>query len=150
MEKISSTQQISETSSVGKKAAHPSTYKATRTMLLALLFQVSWPERLSKKQIIEQLPFYGDNPTKALYRDLATITGTLVEDLPAPDAEDLADWCAGRRQQQQLALTYDRLSGTFGMAQSLISIDISEDEARAFVALQEGFSPGTPYATAVQ
>jgi hypothetical protein len=145
--------QASELSSVRKKTAHPSSDKAMRTMLLALLFQVVWPERLSKQQIVDQLPFYEDNPTKALYRDLATITGVLVEDLPEPNDASLADWCAKRRQQQQLALTYarhDGPSGSFALAQSLISIDIREDEARAFVALRDGFSPGTPYATAVQ
>jgi hypothetical protein len=61
-----------------------------------------------------------------------------VKDLPEPDDAHLADWC------------YDRRAGTFGIAQSLFSLDISEDEAWAFVALQEGFSPGTPYAEAVQ
>jgi hypothetical protein len=130
-----------------------STNKAIRTMLLALLFQISWPERLSSNQIFDQLPFYGDHPIKALYRDLATITGVLVENLPEPDDENLVDWCALRRQKRQLALTYDRHdgpTGTFGLAQSLISIDVREDEARAFVALQEGFTPGTPYAPAVQ
>src|SRR6266516_3963004 len=38
----------------------------------------------------------------------------------------------------------------FSVERSLFSIDINEDEARAFVALQEGFGPGAPYAEAVQ
>ena len=31
-----------------------------------------------------------------------------------------------------------------------LTFDINGDEARAFVALQEGFAPGTPYGEAVQ
>jgi hypothetical protein len=73
-----------------------------------------------------------------------------VKNLPEPDDEHLADWCRQQQQSGLLAITYDRRAGTFGIAQSLFSIDINEDEARAFVALQEGFSPGTPYAGAVQ
>src|SRR5581483_4724604 len=34
--------------------------KSSRTMLLALLFQVSWPERLTADQIMNRLPLYGD------------------------------------------------------------------------------------------
>jgi len=36
------------------------------------------------------------------------------------------------------------------LVQSAFKLDINEDEARAFVALQESFTPGTPYADAVQ
>jgi len=85
-----------------------------------------------------------------LYRDIEMLTDTQVEDLPEPTAENLTDWCAEHRRLKRLAITYDRHAGTFGLAQSFFSIDISEDEARAFVALQEGFAPGTPYAEAVQ
>src|SRR6266568_7780873 len=135
----------------GKKVASPSTDKSRRIMLLAVLFQVSWPKRLTKQEIIDQLPMlYGDNPNRALYRDIETLTDTLVDDLPEPDAEHLADWCNAQQQRKRLAITYERRTFTFGLAQSIFSIDISEDEARAFVALQEGFSPGTPYAEAVQ
>ncbi len=145
---------ITRSSSVrrpGKKVASPSTDKSRRIMLLAVLFQVSWPKRLTKQEIIDQLPMlYGDNPNRALYRDIETLTDTLVDDLPEPDAEHLADWCNAQQQRKRLAITYERRTFTFGLAQSIFSIDISEDEARAFVALQEGFSPGTPYAEAVQ
>lgn len=136
-----------------KREKSPSTEKALRTVLLAILFQVSWPERLSKQQIVDHLPLYGDHPTKALYRDIKTLTGIQVEYLPAPDAQDLADWCILQQQLRRLALTYDRHdgpTGTFGLAQSIFSIEIGDDEARAFVALQEGFGPGIPYAEAVQ
>ena len=59
-------------------------------------------------------------------------------------------WCANQRRLRRLAITYERRTNTFGLAQSFFNIDIGEDEARAFVALQEGFAPGTPYAGAVQ
>ncbi len=141
----------SEAGHTGKKVAHPSTDKALRTMLLAVLFQVSWPARLTRKEIIKHLPMlYGENPRRALYRDIETLTDTLVDDLPEPDAEHLSDWCNGQQQRKRLAITYERRTFTFGLAQSIFSIDISEDEAKAFVALQEGFTPGTPYAGAVQ
>jgi predicted DNA-binding transcriptional regulator YafY len=135
----------------GMKAANPSRDKSLRTVLLAVLFQVSWPTRLTRQEIIEQLPYYGESTRhRALYRDIETLTDTQVDDLPEPDDENLADWCDVRRRLKRLAITYDRHAGTFGLAQSFFSIDISEDEARAFVALQEGFAPGTPYAEAVQ
>jgi predicted DNA-binding transcriptional regulator YafY len=135
----------------GKKVAYPSSDKSLRIMLLAVLFQVSWPTRLTKGAIINHLPMmYGENPNRALYRDIETLAGTLVEDLPEPGADNLADWCNEQQELRRLAITYERRTGTFGLAQSFFSIDISEDEARAFVALQEGFSPGTPYAEAVQ
>ncbi len=118
----------------GKKVASPSTDKSRRIMLLAVLFQVSWPKRLTKQEIIDQLPMlYGDNPNRALYRDIETLTDTLVDDLPEPDAEHLADWCNAQQQRKRLAITYERRTFTFGLAQSIFSIDISEDEARAFV-----------------
>src|SRR6266566_1057979 len=151
MEDEFSVAQPSETGHTGRKVAQPSTDKALRTMLLAVLFQVSWPARLTRKDIIEYLPMlYGENPRRALYRDIETLTDTLVDDLPEPDAEHLSDWCNEQQQRKRLAITHQRRTFTFGLAQSIFSIDISEDEARAFVALQEGFSPGTPYAEAVQ
>ncbi len=139
------------THSSKQRMASPSSDKTMRTILLAVLLHMSWPSRLTKDEIYRQLPlYYGENPQKALYRDLETLTGTVVKELPEPDDEHLADWCARQQELQRLAITYDRSNGTFGLARSFFSIDISEDEARAFVALQEGFSPGTPYAEAVQ
>src|SRR2546421_460421 len=139
-----------DASQPGKKLAHPSSDKSVRTMLLAVLFQVSWPTRLTRDEIIQQLPMYGEHPNRALYRDIETLTGIQVENLPEPAAEELDVWCAEQQKRKRLALTYERLTKTFGLAQSLLSLDINEDEARAFVALQEGFGPGTPYAEAVQ
>lgn len=125
--------------------------KALRTVLLAVLFHTYWPKRLTRDEITTHLsPLYGDKPTQALYRDLATLTGTRVEDLLRPDDPGLAEWMAKQQRQHLLAITYDRLEGTFGLEQALFSIEITEDEARAFVALQEGFTPGVPYAKAVQ
>ena len=132
----------------GKRA---STQKAVRTVLLAILFHTYWPKRLSRKEITGYLSYYyGETSTPALYRDLQTLTGIPVEELPEPDAENLTGWCEEQRGRKRLAITYERRTGTFGLAQSFFSIDINEDEARAFVALQEGFAPGTPYAGAVQ
>jgi hypothetical protein len=150
MEEEFSTAQYAELRRAGKKIATASTDKSLRTVLLAVLFQVSWPKRLTRREIIEQLPLYGENPKRALYRDIETLTDWQVEDLPEPDAENLAEWCAEQRRRKYLAITYERYTHTFGLAQSFFSIDISEDEARAFVALQEGFAPGTPFAEAVQ
>lgn len=125
--------------------------KPFRTMLLALLLQVSWPARLTAQQIIHQLPLYGESKRpRALHRDIETLTGCQLKDLPAPGVPELEQWCAEQQQQGLLAISYDRHTGTFGLDQSAFSLDISEDEARAFVALQEGFTPGTPYAEAVQ
>src|SRR5581483_6460815 len=107
--------------------------------------------RLTRYEITSQLAFYyGDTSTPALYRDLQTLTGIPVEELPEPDDERLVEWCVEQRNLKRLAITYDRHSVTFGLAQSFFTLDISEDEARAFVALREGFAPGTPYAGAVQ
>jgi len=119
-------------------------------MLLAVLFQVSWPKRLTKHEIFKQLPMYGENPDRALYRDIETLTGIQAENLPEPDAEHLAEWCVEQQRLKRLAITNERRTVTSGIARSIFSIDINEDEARAFVALQEGFAPGTPYAEAVQ
>src|SRR5947209_8398595 len=132
----------------GKRA---STQKAVRTVLLAILFHTYWPKRLSRKEITAYLSYYyGETSTPALYRDLQTLTGIPVEELPEPDTENLAEWCDTQRSMKRLAITYDRHAATFSLAQSFFTIDIDEDEARAFVALQEGFAPGTPYAGAVQ
>src|SRR2546425_7388754 len=141
----------SRVSRTGKKIAYPSTDKSLRTMLLAVLFQVSWPTRLARQDIIKQLPLYGASMRKrALYRDIETLTDTQVEDLPEPGAGNLEEWCAEQQSRRLLAITYERHAGTFGLAQSFFTLDIDEDEARAFVALQEGFGPGTPYSEAVQ
>ncbi len=128
-----------------------STHKSLRTVLLAILFHTYWPKRLTRHEITSQLAFYyGDTSTPALYRDLQTLTGIPVEELPEPDDELLAEWCVKQRDFKRLAITYDRHTVTFGLAQSFFTLAISEDEARAFVALREGFAPGTPYADAVQ
>lgn len=125
--------------------------KALRTVLLAVLLHVSWPRRLTRPEIVEQLPFYGESARqRGLYRDIETLTDCPVDDLPAPGDERLKEWCAEQKRLRRLAITYDRHDGTFGLAQSFFTMDINEDEARAFVALQEGFAPGTPYAEPVQ
>jgi predicted DNA-binding transcriptional regulator YafY len=132
-------------------AKRTSTQKSLRTVLLAILFQTYWPKRLSRHEITGHLGyFYGETSTPALYRDLQTLTGLPVEELPEPDAQDLPEWCEAQKRLRRLAITYHRHSLTFGLAQSFFELDISEDEARAFVALQAGFAPGAPYAQAVQ
>ena len=134
-----------------RSVKRPSKRKALRTVLLAVLFQISWPNRLSKDAISSYLSsYYGDNATPALYRDLATLTGWNVEDLPGPNDAELSAWCDDQQRRGFLAITYERDTSTFGIERSLFSLDINDDEARAFVALQEGFGPGTPYAEAVQ
>jgi len=149
-EKFFGRQSASHKPSVEKAAKD----KPLRTMLLAALFQVSWPKRLNREEISRQLPFYGKSTRqRALDRDIETLTGVQLNELPAPEAEDLQEWCARQQSLHRLAITYERRKGensTFGLAQSLFSIDINEDEARAFVALEESFTPGTPYAEAVQ
>ncbi len=138
----------SERFATGKRA---SSGKALRTVLLAVLFHTYWPQRLSREEIIRHLSsFYGETAVPALYRDLATLTDCNVEKLPEPDSENLAEWCANQQRHGFMAISYDRQKSTFGLERSLLTIDISEEEARAFAALQEGFSPGTPYAEAVQ
>lgn len=125
--------------------------KSFRTMLLALLLQVSWPTRLTAPQIVRQLPLYGEGKRpRAVHRDIATLTECQLKELPAPEDPELEQWCADQQRQQRLAISYDKRDGTFGLEQSALSLEISEEEARAFVALQEGFTPGTPYASAVQ
>src|SRR2546428_728349 len=126
-----------DASQPGKKLAHPSSDKSVRTMLLAVLFQVSWPTRLTRDEIIQQLPMYGEHPNRALYRDIETLTDIQVENLPEPTAEGLDVWCAEQQKRKRLALTYERLTKTFGLAQSLFSLDINEDEAREAECLRE-------------
>jgi predicted DNA-binding transcriptional regulator YafY len=134
-----------------RAVANPGTDKTLRTILLAVLFQVSWPRRLTRQEVVEQLPFYGESARqRGFYRDIETLTDTQVDELPEPDDERLVEWCVEQRRLKRLAIVYDRHNGTFGLAQSFFTIDISEDEARAFVALREGFAPGAPYADAVQ
>lgn len=133
------------------KMASFSTHKALRTVLLAVLFHMHWPKRLLREELAARLsPLYGENPFPALYRDLLTLTGVPVEELPRPDEPWLADWCLEQQRRRLLALTYDRRDRTFGLEQSLFSLTITEAQAQAFVALQEGFSPGVPFASAVQ
>ncbi len=142
---------VDDSSKRGQQRTSASQKKSLRTVLLALLLQVSWPARLTAQRIMHQLPLYGESKRpRALHRDIETLTGCHLKDLPAPDDPELAQWCAEQQQQGFLAISYDRHAGTFGLEQSAFSLDISEDEARAFVALQEGFTPGTPYAEAIQ
>jgi predicted DNA-binding transcriptional regulator YafY len=135
----------------GRPEINSSSAKSLRTMLLAVLFQISWPKRLTKEDIVRHIPLYGNSQRqRAVERDIQTLTATPVEHLPEPDEAELHEWCKQQQRQQCLAITYERQTRTFALAQSIFSLDISEDEARAFVALQDGFSPGTPYAESVQ
>jgi predicted DNA-binding transcriptional regulator YafY len=150
MEKEDFEQQKAIISRSKKQVTDPSTGKSVRVMLLAILLQIAGQTRLTREEIVEQIPYYGQNPKKALYRDLKTLSGEFVENLPNPGDEHLDEWSAEQQRQGRLAITYDRNTGTFGLVQSAFKLDINEDEARAFVALQESFIPGTPYADAVQ
>ena len=128
-----------------------SSQKTLRTVMLAILLQTYWPKRLTRDELVEHLSlFYGPTARPALYRDLKILAGVPVASLPEPDSPALAEWCARQKELKRLAITYERSTVTFGLAQSFFTIDIDEDEARAFVALQEGFTPGTPYAEAVR
>jgi hypothetical protein len=134
---------------VARKKA--STDKSRRIMLLAVLFQISWPHRLTCQDIITRLPLYGEGERpRAVHRDIETLTGCQLKDLPQPNGAHIEEWCARQRQLAYLAISYVKRDGTFGLEQPIFPLDIDEDEARAFVALQEGFTPGTPYAEAVQ
>jgi predicted DNA-binding transcriptional regulator YafY len=147
----SSNSPASHSGSRQRAIVSPSSEKALRTALLAMLFQVSWPRRLTKQAIVEYLPYYGESARqRGLYRDIETLTDFQVDELPEPGDKNLAEWCANQRRLRLLAITYDRHDSTFGLAESFFTMEISEDEARAFVALQEGFAPGTPYAEPVQ
>jgi hypothetical protein len=134
-----------------RRGTYHSKHKPLRIVLLAILFHTCWPKRLGRDELIAHLSsFYGSMPIPMLYRDLETLTDMPVEQLPEPGAPQLEEWCAQQRQLNRLAITYERSTVTFGLAQSFFTIDIDEDEARAFVTLQEGFIPGTPYADAVR
>jgi len=142
---------VDDSSTRGQAHTIASRKKSFRTMLLALLLQVSWPARLTAQQMMQRIYLYGESKRpRALHRDIETLTDCRLKDLPAPDDPELAQWCVEQQQRGFLAISYDRHAGTFGLEQSAFSLDISEDEARAFVALQEGFTPGTPYAEAIQ
>lgn len=135
----------------GPERSRASRDKSRRLILLAVLFQISWPRRLTSLEIIKQLPLYGNSKRpRALYRDIETLTGCLVAELPEPGDEHLATWCSEQRAQGYLAISHDQRTGTFGLEQPVFGIEIDEDEARAVVALQESFLPGTPYEKAVQ
>ncbi len=57
-----------EASLQGQKQSlvHPSRDKTSRIMLLAILFQVSWPVRLTKESIRQQIHWlYGDHPQES-------------------------------------------------------------------------------------
>ncbi len=58
-----------------KQLTNPSSSKPLRIMLLAILLQIAGQTRLSKEEIFGQIPHYGDNPQKALYCDLKTLSG---------------------------------------------------------------------------
>ena len=105
MEEEFSTAQSSKAGRSTKNGVHPSIDKSLRTMLLAVLFQVSWPTRLTAQQIIEQLPLYGDSPKRALYRDIETLTDTNVRYLPEPDDANIAEWCTKQQRLNRLAIT---------------------------------------------
>ena len=92
----------------GMRVTQPSKDKSLRMMLLAVLFQVSWPKRLTRKEIINQVPFYGESlRQRALYRDIEMLTDSQVDDLPEPTAENLLEWCTEQRRLKRLAITYD-------------------------------------------
>ena len=150
MEEDAFGQQQAITKCSKKQVTDPSTDKSVRIMLLAILLQIAAQTRLTREEIFEQIPFYGQNPQKALYRDLKTLSGELVDNLPNPGDEHLDEWCVEQQRRGRLAITYDRTAVTFGLVQSAFKLDINEDEARAFVALKDGFTPGAPYADAVQ
>ena len=96
-----------------------STKKPLRTVSLAILFHTYWPKRLTRDELIKHLaPFYGTTPIPALYRDLETLTGIPVESLPEPNDPGLDEWCVAQRRLKRFAITYDRHTMTFGLAQS--------------------------------
>lgn len=113
MEEDAFGQQQAITKCSKKQVTNPSTDKSVRIMLLAILLQIAAQTRLTGEEIFEQIPFYGQNPQKALYRDLKTLSGELVENLPNPGNEHLDEWCAEQQRRGRLAITYDRDAGTF-------------------------------------
>ena len=135
---------------VSRGIVQSSTDKALRTVRLAILLQVSWPTRLTRQEMIEKVGLYGESARqRGLYRDLETLTGMQAEDLPSPDDDRLDQWCGEQYRLRRLAITYERGSGTFALVRPAFTLDISEDEARAFILLKRGFTPGTPYAESV-
>src|SRR5436305_428793 len=108
MEEEFSRAESSKAGRATKNGVHPSVDKSLRTMLLAVLFQVAWPTRLTLQQIIDQLPLYGDSPKRALYRDIGTLTDTYVRDLPEPGDANIAEWCTEQQRLNRLAISYDR------------------------------------------
>src|SRR5437764_6710824 len=89
-----STAHITNGQHSGMRVTQPSKDKSLRMMLLAVLFQVAWPIRLTRREIIDQVPFYGESQRqRALYRDIEMLTDTQVEDLPEPTGENLTDCC---------------------------------------------------------
>src|SRR5258708_28397513 len=134
-----------------REGKYTRTKKPLRTVSVAILFHPYWRTRLTRYELIQHLAsFYGTTAIPALYRDLEALTGTPVESLPEPGNPGLDEWCVAQQRIKRFAITYERQAITFGLAQSFFTIDIDEDEARAFVALQEGFTPGTPYADALR
>src|SRR5690242_6551595 len=102
-----------------REGKYTSTHKPLRTVLLAVLFHTYWPKRLSRDELIDHLSsFYGSTPVPAFYRDLETLTGMPVEMLPEPGTPQLAEWCAQQKRLKRLAITYERSTGTFALAQS--------------------------------
>lgn len=127
--------------------------KARRTMHVAALLHAVWPRRLTRQEIAEQVPMYGKSARqRAVQRDIETLSGLQLDALPEPemDANELEAWYEEQQQSHHLAITYERHSKTFGLARPSFCLDISEEEARAFVALLESFVPGAPYAGPVQ
>jgi|SRR5882757_4339246 len=82
-----------------KQAVDSSASKPVRVMLLAILLQIAGKARLTREEIFEQIPHYGQSPQKALYRDLKTLADELVEDLPDPSYEHLDEWSAERQRR---------------------------------------------------
>src|SRR5579863_1197587 len=114
-----------------REGKYTSTKKALRTVSLAMLLHTYWPRRLGREELIKHLAsFYGTTPIPALYRDLETLTGIPVESLPEPGDAGLDEWCVAQQRLKRFAITYERSSVTFGLAQSFFTIDINEDEAR--------------------
>jgi hypothetical protein len=66
-----------------KQVTDPSTGKSVRVMLLAILLQIAGQARLTREEIFEKIPLYGQKPQKALYRDRKALFGAFVEKLVA-------------------------------------------------------------------
>lgn len=133
-----------------QKPANSSKDKAFRTLLMAVCFHVSYPKRLTRNEIIQQIPAYGESPQKAFKRDLETLTNTSIKELPRPDDDNLEEWADQQIRHHLLPITHAKQEDTFALVRPSFLIDITEAEARAFVALRDGFTPGTPYFEAIQ